>query len=212
MTENDEYFQRKAKRAKNLSEEETSAFINVWCEYYDRLTAGGSRNIPIYHYMAQQLNTILSPRVMTAVDVKSKISNLVAEYRKKKKDMGKTGGSPCTWHYFDQIDKLLGERPYNDDSLMTDTMIVQNNVIIDDIENIPMNNSNGNLDGEDIDHTLGSTKDFEEVAKDTRSTISSSPSNTSSTQKSTSQNSADSSVNKSYPRKKRKYLTLGTCL
>ncbi|CAF3290155.1 unnamed protein product, partial [Rotaria sp. Silwood2] len=107
--------------------------------------------------------------------------------------MGKTGGSPCTWHYFDQIDKLLGERPYNDDSLMTDTMIVQNNVIIDDIENIPMNNSNGNLDGEDIDHTLGSTKDFEEVAKDTRSTISSSPSNTSSTQKSTSQNSADSS-------------------
>ena len=86
--------------------------INVWREYYDRLSAGGSGNMPIYHSMAQQLSTLLSPRVITAAEVKSKVFNLVAEYRKKKKEQGRTGGSPCTWPYFDRIDKLLGKVYY----------------------------------------------------------------------------------------------------
>lgn len=58
--------------------------------------------------MAKQLNELLTPRVMTGADVKAKITNLVAEYRKKKKEQGKTGGSPSLWRHFDQIDKLLG--------------------------------------------------------------------------------------------------------
>jgi hypothetical protein len=98
-----------SKRNKNWSEDETTTFISVWSEHYAQLMAGGSRNTPIYHAMAQQLNQILSPRTMTATDVKSKIGNLVAEYRKKKKENGKTGASPPSWRYFEQIDKLLGE-------------------------------------------------------------------------------------------------------
>lgn len=65
--------------------------------------------MPIYHSMAEQLNSLLSCRMLTGADVKSKIFNLVAEYRKKKKGQGSTGASPCTWRYFDQIDKLLGK-------------------------------------------------------------------------------------------------------
>jgi len=59
--------------------------------------------------MAKQLNDVLSPRVMTGHDVKAKITNLVAEYRKKKKEQGKTGSSPSSWPHYDQIDKILGK-------------------------------------------------------------------------------------------------------
>jgi hypothetical protein len=59
--------------------------------------------------MAEQLNQLLSPRIMSGNDVRSKIFNLVAEYRKKKKEQGRSGGSPSGWPYFNQIDKLLGE-------------------------------------------------------------------------------------------------------
>ena len=68
---------------KNLSEEDISTFISVWSEYDDRLSAGGFRNMPIYHYMGQHLNSLLSPTVMTVADVKSKVPKLIAEYRRK---------------------------------------------------------------------------------------------------------------------------------
>ena len=53
---------------------------------------------------------------------------------------------------------------------MTDTMMVQNDVVSDDIENIPVNNLNAHSSGEEIDLTLASPKEF-------RSSISSSASN-----------------------------------
>jgi hypothetical protein len=59
--------------------------------------------------MAEQLNDILSPRCLSAQDVKGKIGNLATEYRRKKKEQGKTGASPCTWPYFDLIDKIVGK-------------------------------------------------------------------------------------------------------
>jgi len=101
---------KKHKRSKNWTEEETIFFINLWSEYYDKLMAGGSRNMPIYHSIAEQFNQLPSGRIMSGQEVKSKITNLVAEYRKKKKEQGRTGGSPSSWPYFDQIDKLLGKK------------------------------------------------------------------------------------------------------
>jgi hypothetical protein len=59
--------------------------------------------------MAQQLNDMFSNRCLNGQEVKAKISNLVTEYRKRKKEQGRTGASPCSWRYFDPIDKLLGE-------------------------------------------------------------------------------------------------------
>ena len=64
--------------------------------------------------MALVLNQLLSPRVFTGRDVRVKIGNLVTEYRRKKTEQGRTGASPCTWRYFDSIDKLLGEfKPFD---------------------------------------------------------------------------------------------------
>lgn len=98
------------KRGKNWLEEETNTFISIWSDYYGKLMSAGSRNTCVYQSMAQQLNELLSPRIMTGGDVKAKISNLVAEYRRKKKEQGKTGASPSCWKHFDQIDKLLGKQ------------------------------------------------------------------------------------------------------
>ncbi|CAF2956025.1 unnamed protein product [Rotaria sp. Silwood2] len=68
---------------------------------------------------------MLPSRTLTGHDVKAKIGNLVGEYRRKKKDMGKTGASPPSWPFYNSIDKLIGERPYNDDSLLSDSIIMQ---------------------------------------------------------------------------------------
>ena len=43
---------------------------------------------------------------------------------------------------------------------MTDTMMVQNDVVSDDIENIPVKNLNAHPSGEEIDLTLASPKEF----------------------------------------------------
>ena len=45
---------------------------------------------------------------MTAAEVKAKLFNLVSEYRKEKKAQGSTGGGPCSWRFFDQIDQVIG--------------------------------------------------------------------------------------------------------
>lgn len=105
----------KSKRSKNWTDEETKLFIEVWHEYYDRLMTGGSRNTPIYNAMAQQIKE-MSPfaRLMTAQEVKMKIFNLVSEYRKKKKDQGKSGGSPCNWRFSIESIKLLVSFSLND--------------------------------------------------------------------------------------------------
>ncbi|CAF0950142.1 unnamed protein product [Rotaria sordida] len=85
------------KRCKNWSEEETKTFIAIWSDNYPRLMSGGSRNASIYQSMADELNKILQRRSLTGSEVKAKIGNLVTEYRKKKKELGRTGGSPPTW-------------------------------------------------------------------------------------------------------------------
>lgn len=123
------------------TEAETNTFIQIWSDYYAKLTSGGSRHAPIYNSMAAELNKIFEDRCLSGLDVKTKISNLSIEYRKKKKEQSGTGASPCSWPYFDSIDKLLGnikllksmfellrlffllgERAYMDDSLLTDSM------------------------------------------------------------------------------------------
>ncbi|CAF5054190.1 unnamed protein product [Rotaria sp. Silwood1] len=98
-----------AKRSKNWIESETITFIKIWSDFYGKLNAGGQRNTPIYNQMAQELNSILRDRNQSGVYVKYKISNLTLEYRRKKKEQGKTGASPSTWPYFEEMEKLLGK-------------------------------------------------------------------------------------------------------
>jgi len=98
-----------SKRGKNWTEAETITFIELWSEYYDKLMSGGSRNTPIYNLMAEKLKEVLPNRLLSGADVRAKIGNLVTEYRRKRKEQGKTGASPCAWPYFDLMDKMLGE-------------------------------------------------------------------------------------------------------
>ena len=71
--------------------------------------SGGSRNAAIYQLMADELNKILEHRYLTGPDVKAKIGNLVTGYRRKKKELGRTGASPPKWPYYDLVDKILGK-------------------------------------------------------------------------------------------------------
>ncbi|CAF3340251.1 unnamed protein product [Rotaria sp. Silwood2] len=194
--------QIKNKRSKNWSEEETSTFISVWSEYYDKLTAGGSRNMPIYNAMAQQLNSLFAPRVISGNEVKVKIFNIVSEYRKRKKEQGKSGGSPTTWRYYNQVDKFLGERPYNDDSLMSDTMTTQHDEVIDEIDNATIKDLNAYSVAEEGDNLLNLFKENEEIAKENVPSKSNSPSTSTCTQKNTTQSPNDSSTTKNHRKKK----------
>ncbi|CAF1599976.1 unnamed protein product [Rotaria sp. Silwood1] len=115
-------YERVLKRSRNWAEQEAKTFITIWGEYYSKLMSGGSRNAPIYQAMTDDLNELLQGRSLTSTEVKSKIGNLVAEYRRRRKELGRTGGSPSTWPFYEMIDKILGERPYNDDTLLTDSM------------------------------------------------------------------------------------------
>ncbi|CAF1618439.1 unnamed protein product [Adineta ricciae] len=203
---------KKNKRGKNWSEEETSVFINIWSEHYDSLMTGGTRNTKIYHGMAQQLNEFLSPRVMTGTDVKAKIANLVSEYRKKRKESGKTGSSPSSWPYFEQIDKLLGARPFNDESLLSDSISLQDEQVLVDIENTSPSDLNLNsLVKDDEDNNISTfIKEIEEITNNTdnRSCNSKSPPNSASTQKTTTSNTPDNSIKRNLPSKKKKVVDM----
>ncbi|CAF1118756.1 unnamed protein product [Rotaria sordida] len=116
------------------TENETITFINIWNDYYPKLTTGGSRHAPIHQLMANELNKMLEIDDSTGADMKSKIGNLTTEYRHKKKDMDHTGGSPSSWPYLEFIDKLLGERPYIDDSLLSDFIIVEEEQVVKNVD------------------------------------------------------------------------------
>jgi hypothetical protein len=98
-----------SKRSKNWSEEETNVLIGVWAEHYQTLTSSTTRNTPTYDKMAQELSGLLPTRSITGFDVNMKIKNLASEYRKRKREQGKTGASPCPWKYYDPVDKIIGK-------------------------------------------------------------------------------------------------------
>ncbi|CAF2610044.1 unnamed protein product [Rotaria sp. Silwood2] len=143
----------KIAKRKTWTENETITFISVWTDYYPQLISGKSRHSPIYHSMANQLNQILKDRSLTAADVKSKIGNMVTEYRRKKKELGTTGSSPSSWPYYDLIDKLLGERPYNNESLLSDSILTEEEQeqLLDDINNTSLPDLNATQTSEQVD-------------------------------------------------------------
>ncbi|CAF3366593.1 unnamed protein product [Rotaria socialis] len=124
------------RRTKNWSEHETIIFIGIWSDNYVKLTSASCRHSTIYQSMANQLNDTFKDRNVSAADVKAKIGNLTTEYRRKAKEQGEKGASPCTWRYFDLLDKLLGKRTHKNDSLLTDSMIIEQEKLSDDINNV----------------------------------------------------------------------------
>lgn len=100
---------------------------------------------------------------MTGSEVRAKIGNLSTEFKKRKKEQGRTGATPSTWRYYDLIDKLIGktdwtfvedrqyeinerlfhsafsgERPHNDDSLLSDSINLEQSCLFDEAENTPV--------------------------------------------------------------------------
>lgn len=182
------------KRGRNWNEEDTTVFIGVWSDNYSSLMHGGSRNAPIYNSMAEELNTLLPDKCLSGADIKSKIGNLVTEYRRKRKQQGKTGGSPSTWKYYDMVDKLLGksdsflhpphscltgERPYNDDSLLSDSMTIEQDQLLADIENVVVPDLNLTQLAQQVNdaNPLASINDEPIIHADLNLSTTSSPSN-----------------------------------
>ena len=87
-------------------------FIATWSQNYLRLMSGGSRNAAIYQAMADELNKTFTRRSLTGSEVKAKIGNLITEYRRKKKKLGRAGGSLSTWPYYELVDKILGKASF----------------------------------------------------------------------------------------------------
>ncbi|CAF4749204.1 unnamed protein product [Rotaria socialis] len=192
-----------AKRSRNWSEGETLSFIRIWSDFQLQLNKGGQRNTPIYNQMAKELNSILKDRQLSGADVKCKISNLTIEYRKKKKEQGKTGGSPSSWSYFDAIDKILGERPYNDDTLLSDSMVTEQTELID-IENTQSCDLNATQISEQVNEDIDMLKDEEAPGSDpNRLNKSSSPSHDKSTIKSEAKGTPNTTKRTNAVRKKR---------
>ncbi|CAF2937791.1 unnamed protein product [Rotaria sp. Silwood2] len=113
--------------------------------------------------MANQLNEIFTNRNVSAADVKSKIGNLITEYRRRKKEQGTTGASPCSWRYFDLLDKLLGERAYNDNSLLSDSMIIEQEKLLEDINNVEIPDMALTQVAEQADDSFSSQGNVEEI-------------------------------------------------
>lgn len=174
------------KRAKNWTQEATITFIEVWTDYYVRLTQGGSRHTPIYESMAKDLNGMLPGRSLNGADIKSKVGNLVTEYRRKKKGQGKTGASPSSWPYYESIDRLLGkfdhfiqeldssystihlgERPYNDDSLLCDSIVTEEDQCSKEINRAAMAEGNMTQVAEEAIDCLPIPIDVEELEIET---------------------------------------------
>ncbi|CAF3823067.1 unnamed protein product [Rotaria sp. Silwood1] len=177
----------------------------VWSEYYQRLNTGGARHAPIYDQMAKQLKEMSLNRCLTGHDVKKKIGNLVGEYRRKKKEQGKTGASPSPWPYYDVLDKLLGERPYNDDSLLSDSMMTEQEQLLDDLDNINVPDYNLTQAAEQA-NDFTSMINTDELITDERehSFTTSSPSESSSISKIEIPAKNNSETKKSIPKRKKR--------
>jgi hypothetical protein len=160
--------------------------------------------------MANQLNEMLKDRCLTGSEVKSKIGNLTTEYRRKKKDQGRTGASPSPWPYYELIDKLLGEitfltflgtssfvgiffqckskrnfsnlvineillyfmcipfsllgeRPYMDDSLLSDSIMVEEEQILANIDQTSTPDLNRTQTSEQADDLNQLTSNSDEI-------------------------------------------------
>jgi len=55
-----------------------------------------------------QLNGISA----SVAEIKSRMHNLKTKYRKEKKDIGTTGGSPSEWELFDDMKDILGSSKF----------------------------------------------------------------------------------------------------
>ncbi|CAF5226975.1 unnamed protein product, partial [Rotaria magnacalcarata] len=106
--------------------------------------------------------------------------------------------------HFNQVDKLIGERPYNDDSLISDTMTTQHDELLDDIEILSGNHLHDHSFIQESDHALDIVNDNEEIAKENQSLKSNSPCNMSCNEKNATKHTTDSSTKKVNVSRKKK--------
>ena len=134
--------------------------------------------------MAKEVNELLPDRSLTGSEVKAKIGNLTTEFNRKKTEQGKTGASPWPWPFYDLLDKLIGEyntflcdeiflrmiplqrlgqRPYLDDSLLSDSMLLEQDQLLEDIESAAVVDLNSTQVSEQVDEIPSIPIDVEEA-------------------------------------------------
>ncbi|XP_017469286.1 PREDICTED: myb/SANT-like DNA-binding domain-containing protein 1 [Rhagoletis zephyria] len=77
----------------------------LWQQKVDDLR-GPRKNSHVYQEMAAEMQ--MQGYDVNSSSVKIKIDNLTAKYRKAKAGMGTTGGSPASWHLFEQVHQIIG--------------------------------------------------------------------------------------------------------
>ncbi|XP_036341029.1 myb/SANT-like DNA-binding domain-containing protein 1 [Rhagoletis pomonella] len=94
------------KRSRNLwTADAEEVFVRLWQQKVDDLR-GPRKNSHVYQEMAAEMQ--MQGYDVNSSSVKIKIDNLTAKYRKAKAGMGTTGGSPASWHSFEQVHQIIG--------------------------------------------------------------------------------------------------------
>ncbi|XP_017468996.1 PREDICTED: myoneurin-like isoform X3 [Rhagoletis zephyria] len=87
-----------------------ACFVELWGEKVDELR-GARKNTHVYQEMSSELAK--QGCFLSAQDVKYKIANLTAKYRKCKEAMAPSGGSPASWNLYEAVHKVIGAQSIN---------------------------------------------------------------------------------------------------
>ncbi|XP_036339681.1 zinc finger protein 2 homolog isoform X2 [Rhagoletis pomonella] len=87
-----------------------ACFVELWGEKVDELR-GARKNTHVYQEMSSELAK--QGCFLSAQDVKYKIANLTAKYRKCKEAIAPSGGSPASWNLYEAVHKVIGAQSIN---------------------------------------------------------------------------------------------------
>ncbi|XP_062550356.1 uncharacterized protein LOC134215123 [Armigeres subalbatus] len=95
--------------------------FELWADKIGALR-GTRKNSHIFEEMRQSFND--HGYHVSATDIKTRIHNMTARYRKEKAAVGPSGGSPSEWSLFDRVNGILGSfRIHNVNSVVVDSII-----------------------------------------------------------------------------------------
>ncbi|XP_058455464.1 uncharacterized protein LOC131432904 [Malaya genurostris] len=97
--------------------------IEMWEDKINDLR-GSRKNSHVY----EEIKESFKPHNIdvSTKEIKNRIHNLTARYRKEKASIGPSGGSPSSWPYYDKVHKILGSFKINNiESIIVDS--IENN-------------------------------------------------------------------------------------
>ncbi|XP_065089197.1 myb/SANT-like DNA-binding domain-containing protein 1 [Ochlerotatus camptorhynchus] len=112
---------KKSKKHNVWSAPQVDLLLEAWEDKISDLR-GTRKNTHVY----EEIRKIFTEHgySVSGEDIKIRINNLTARYRKEKALVGPSGGSPSEWPLFDKINSILGSfRIHNAQSVMEDSIV-----------------------------------------------------------------------------------------